>query len=1086
MVASAGSGVRRVRWSDEALVGRDELVEELVAVAGDVAGGTGAIVLLTGEAGIGKTSVARHLAHRVGGALEVSWGTCVTDQGAPPFWPWQTLVPTDPPAAPSAADDAIGARRFERLNALADDVRARTVGRPRLHVIEDLQWADVASVLLLGHLAATVVDAPLLVVATLRTGEPRSPQFDEAIEEVHRVASVHALAALDTHDIEVLLRAGGEAPDADLVRLLQARTGGNPLYVTELLRALPTSATADRRLEVLTGSVPERVVDLVLGRLGRLPASVADVLVTASVIGAEGDVATLAAAQRCAAEALLELLDQARAGHLLDTAPPGRWRFRHQLIRDAVYDSVRETSRSERHARVLEALAADPATPVPIVAHHALAAQPRFDADRAVALAARAGAAALAQQAYEEAVGWFERALSSAPPDTARRWRAELLVMSGEAHRLMGDVGAARQAFLRAADLTDEPALLARAALGYADPGADLGIAYRTEDAMTAPLLERALAAQGEGDAATAVQLEARLAAELYFSDDPSRAEHLARTALDRARRLDDPGALGVATAVVHDAFVVGQAPLDEQLAESAQLLAWARSTGSVGALLTAHRARVLDLLAAGDLVAVDAEVLAFRRRAEPLRAPGYLWWPALWSAMRALLEGRHEVAEERALAAYGTGERSFPALSFINLSFLLFFLRREQGRLHEVEQATRDYAASHADVPALRVALTFLLAELGRRDEAGAALAAFDQGALDRLHDRNWPASWFQLARAVFLVGDRDLAATLLAPERRPDERCIQVSLGTVCLGAADLATAWLLHTVGDLDAADARYRAAQERNGRIGARSWLAQAQADHAGLLVDRGGADDEVARLLDAARTAARDIGLAPVVAAVAAVEAVHTDGTDGEHGEDGAEGGAAARSAAGPQRRPVPRAAGSATFRLHGSVWELAYGDRAVQLPDARGLHDLSHLLARPGQAVSVLELAHDGDATPAAARGAAALDDRARREIRDRLQRLDADEADAEAAGDGERAALVREERQALAEAVARDFGLGGRSRLIGDPVERVRKTVSTRIRRAITTVGKAHPELGRHLERSIDTGAWCAYRPAEPVDWET
>jgi hypothetical protein len=63
---------------------------------------------------------------------------------------------------------------------------------------------------------------------------------------------------------------------------------------------------------------------------------------------------------------------------------------------------------------------------------------------------------------------------------------------------------------------------------------------------------------------------------------------------------------------------------------------------------------------------------------------------------------------------------------------------------------------------------------------------------------------------------------------------------------------------------------------------------------------------------------------------------------------------------------------------------------------------------------------------------------------------------------------------------------MGGRSRRIGDPVERARKTVSTRIRRAIVLVGRAHPELGRHLERSIDTGAWCAYRPAEPVTWTT
>jgi hypothetical protein len=146
--------------------------------------------------------------------------------------------------------------------------------------------------------------------------------------------------------------------------------------------------------------------------------------------------------------------------------------------------------------------------------------------------------------------------------------------------------------------------------------------------------------------------------------------------------------------------------------------------------------------------------------------------------------------------------------------------------------------------------------------------------------------------------------------------------------------------------------------------------------------------------------------------------------------------------------------------------------------------DLALLLGRPDQAVSVLELTHEPSAAEVSARGAMVLDERARRDIGARLRELDADVADAEAAGDHERAALVREARQILAETVARDFGLGGRSRRLGDPVERARKTVSTRLRRSIAAIGKVHPELGRHLERSIDTGTWCAYRPAEPVEW--
>jgi tetratricopeptide (TPR) repeat protein len=1040
-------------WSEEPLVGRAAIIDELVAAATTAARGNGSVIVLTGEAGVGKTSVARTLAQRVGDVLAVSWGGCVADQSAPPFWPWHTLVrprPTDPR---SGTDRISGSRRYEQLAALRDEVRRQVLSEPRLHIIEDLQWADVASALLLVHLGTTVSDVPLLVVATLRTGEPRSPQLDDAIEALSRVSRLRDLPALDDGDIASLMRAAGAEPDEHLVALVRVRTGGNPLFVGELLRAIPASLPPDRRRHMMAESVPARVSDLIVHRLNRLPPSVADALITASAIGAEGDVATLAAANGTEIDSLLDLLDQARAVHLLGPAAAGAWQFRHQLIRDAVYASVTEANRARRHALILEAVAADPSAPPFAVAHHALAALPLVDADRAVALAARAGEAALSQHAYEEAIAWFTRALAAAPGDTSPRWRAELLVRTGESHRHIAALETARHAFTEAAELADDPSLLARAALGYADPGADLGIAYRTEDPVTAVLLERAIAAQPSADSATTVQLEARLAAELYFSDEPARAGELAKSALDRARRLGDVRALGTATALAHDAFVVGQADLDRQLAESTQLVEWAREIGSATALLTARRARVIDLLAAGDIPAVDAEILAFRRLVEPLQAPEYVWWPMLWSAMRALLEGRHDVAEERALAAYQVGASAFPALSFINLSFLLFFLRREQGRLVEMEQATRDYAASHADVPALRVALTFLLAELGRVDEVRAMLAAFDDAALARLHDRNWPASWFQLARVASITGDRTFAATLLEPRHRPSERCVQVSLATVCLGASDLATAWLMHTVSDFDGADEHYRAAEELNARMGARSWLAQTRADHARLLVDRGRAADreEASRLVDLAQQVAQELGLATF----------------------------------GLADPVLPKDPERATFRKEASSWHLSFGGRTVQIPDARGLRDLRYLLSRPGELVSVLDLVGDAGTAPAA-RGAPVLDDRARREIRARLRALDADEADAEASGDGERAALAREQRQTLAEAVARDFGLGGRPRLIGDPVERARKTVSTRIRRVIASIARVHPELGRHLERSIDTGAWCAYRPAEPVDWHT
>jgi hypothetical protein len=252
-------------------------------------------------------------------------------------------------------------------------------------------------------------------------------------------------------------------------------------------------------------------------------------------------------------------------------------------------------------------------------------------------------------------------------------------------------------------------------------------------------------------------------------------------------------------------------------------------------------------------------------------------------------------------------------------------------------------------------------------------------------------------------------------------------VSLATVCLGASDLAAAWLLHTVGDLDRADELYASAAAINARIGARSWLAQTRIDHARLLLDRDHPGDREAarRLARLAADVAGDVGLAAITPSLDDV---------------------GRRLGLPKATTPAPReeAATGAVFRRAGAVWEIEFGGRSARIPHARGLTDLAFLLARPGQAVSVLELADEPARPAGGARGALAFDERARRDIADRLRELDAEVDDAEAYGDGERAALAREQRQQLAEAVARDLGRGGRSRRIGDPVERARKTVST------------------------------------------
>ena len=368
------------------------------------------------------------------------------------------------------------------------------------------------------------------------------------------------------------------------------------------------------------------------------------------------------------------------------------------------------------------------------------------------------------------------------------------------------------------------------------------------------------------------------------------------------------------------------------------------------------------------------------------------------------------------------------------------------------MEQATRDYAASHADIPA----------HPGRRSRScspssdastrrGALWPGSTTPRLDRLHDRNWPASWFQLARAASIVGDRDLATTLLEADA-PSDRAVREGLARHGVPRRDRprerpgCSTPSATSMPPMRATDRRRSSTPASARAAGSR----RPEPTTPALLLERDGAGD-------------RDDGRAP------------------DRPRCGTPPRASARSLAMARpRRHDPSARSARAGRRSGgtgAVWELDFAGRTAQLPDARGLRDLAFLLARPGEAVSVLELADDAGVAPATARARRrSTSGRAARSATGctsstRRGRRRSD-------GDGERAALAREQRQALAEAVARDFGLGGRARLIGDPVERARKTVSTRIRRAIA-IDRASPSRTGPPPRTIDRHRHLVRLPA-------
>jgi hypothetical protein len=169
------------------------------------------------------------------------------------------------------------------------------------------------------------------------------------------------------------------------------------------------------------------------------------------------------------------------------------------------------------------------------------------------------------------------------------------------------------------------------------------------------------------------------------------------------------------------------------------------------------------------------------------------------------------------------------------------------------------------------------------------------------------------------------------------------------------------------------------------------------------------------------------------------------------------------------------------FRIDGELWLLRFNGQEVLLRDAKGVHDLAVLLAAPHREVAALDLAGGR----AGADTGPILDATARTNYQRRLIELEQDADDARTMGDIGRAERIAIERDALVDQLTSAFGLGGRARRSGSPAERARTTVTARIRDAIRRIERVHPELGRHLDRSVRTGTFCTYDPDPMTTWK-
>ena len=862
-------------------VGRERQLSELSAGLDDAEHGRGRLFLLAGEPGIGKTRLADEFSAsaRDHGAL-VLWGRCWEAGGAPTFWPWVQAIRTYlrevepavvreqmgagaaeiaqmipdvrtlfPDLPEPMATDPEGAR-FRLFDLTATFLRHAADAHPLVLVLDDLQSADTPSLLLLQFLVTVLHDARILGLGTYRDTDliPDSP-LSAAITELRRDPAVRlmALKGFDESDVTKFIdRTTGTSPSASLVAALHAGTEGNPLFVEEVVQLLEEEGRLSDFARDARLSIPPSVREVIGQRLGHLSGGCKEALTLASVLGREFEIEALGRLAGQPSRELVDIVDEAVGARAVTeiAGTTGRLRFAHALFRDSLYDAIPAGSRRSLHRRVGEVLedmyGIEREQHLVELAHHFFLAIPEAEAERAVEYAHRAAEVAIDRLAFEEAARLYGTALDALklarePHDDLR---CELLLGEGDAQARAGDMEAAKETFLTAADLAralGRPEKLSRAALGY---GGRFVWGRAGNDRRFIPLLEHALGATGERSSVERVRLMARLAGALRSSPDREQSATLSQQALEMARELGDPTTLAYALDGRCGAIWWPENP-EERLKLADEMLGLAKAAGDLEDSFAGSLWRATCLAELGEIVRFASELDVMAVLADELRQPSQRLFVMQFSGTLAMMRGQFRQANELAAQQVEMTTNSPHLFEYgeMVIASHRYRLFKEAGRFGDAVEILRPVAESITWYPFLRCALADALLELG--DEPGAR-AVYGELAADRFsalpRDCEWLFALSLITPVCAAFGDVE-RAEILYEYQVPYAARPAFAVHDGEAGAVSRALGILAAVLRRLDDAERHFRDALAMNHRMGALPWIAYTQHEYAKMLLAR---------------------------------------------------------------------------------------------------------------------------------------------------------------------------------------------------------------------------------------------------------
>lgn len=864
-----------------AFIGRAAEAARLTKALDRTRGGTRQHVMIAGEPGIGKTRLAAEIAR-----LAHSQGMLVVhgrsdEESVVPFQPFlQTirhyvdhapqaelvdafrlagpeiarLVPElrarfpDIPEPAPADPETERYRLFEAVSS-AFTIAARK--RPVFLLLDDLHWADKASLLLLKHIARTPQAAAVMVVGTFRDVETaRSHPLAQVLADLSRERLVERidLKGLSPEEVNGLVTAwAGQETPPGLSEVIWRETEGHPFFCKELLRHLletgalsQTGGGLRTKLKIEKLGIPEGVRDLVDRRLARLGEDTFQALSVSAVVGREFSVDVVRRVTRMSEDSLLDSLEEAAAAGLLieGSGATLTYRFSHALVRGSLYDHLSRARRARLHIQIAEALEeTDPERFLPELANHFFEAAAGSDVlERAIDYAVAAAESATRQLAYEDAASQYERAVGALTlrgGDETRLCR--LLVALGESRWAAGEFVAARGPLARAAELADRLNLipeLAQTALVYGGPfGFDGGI----ENTELIDLLELALARLPKEDDPLRARVLGRLLLALAVSPASERRHELAQEGVAMARRLGDPAVLAeVLTAA--NWTTGGPDDLEQRLTVAKEALAMADQAGNPTLRLEVGFWAVANLLEAADMDAAARELEICTELLQGIRHPYHAWMVALAQTMRAIHDGRMKDAGPLARRALETGQLAANPNAVQLYSAQIEVIAFLEGTMIQLHAASQAFADHFRGIPAFRCGLIHICSEIGLEDEARAnfeTLAAHDFEDFPR--DMFWFSAIALLADSCVDLGDRERAVLLYDLLKPYEDRYVVLGSFAAPYSFASRPLGRLAGFLGDHEEAERLFEKSLEAHARVGAEAGVAWTHLNYARMLI-----------------------------------------------------------------------------------------------------------------------------------------------------------------------------------------------------------------------------------------------------------